>query len=371
MLALKSVTRIPTPSFHCAFTSLCQYQGFTYVAYRQAQSHNPTPPGHIVIQRSTDLDTWEVAATLHTGGDDRDPHLVATDDRLYCLWGTYEPGYDAWVQRLSVQWTALRTYGAWSRDGTAWGPVYPICRPQSWLWSCVADARSQPTRGMLTRIMGREDETSAVDAQREQGLWYGVSYDVGDGVLDHCHTLTLWRGHTPVSWERWANMISPSQTWSDWQPSEPALFWQDAETLGCVVRTEERTLFGQAPRPFVTWTWQELGGVGKAQIHAPAVLAVPGYGWLLAGREYVPGKRKGDKPLTCCTTLWAFDPVKPSVSQPVRLPSRGDCSYPGLVWDSQREEILCSFYSQHERDTTLVGMPHPADVYLARLTVGE
>ena len=364
MLTLKSVTRIAATGMHCAFTSLCQYQGFTYVAYRQAQSHNPTPPGHIVIQRSTDLETWEVAAILRTGGDDRDPHLVATDDRLYCVWGAYTPYYDPWTGRLSALCTDLWTYGAWSVDGTAWGPPYRLCRPGSWLWTCIEDHIPPPEPGLLTRAMGRTAEP-VLDP-----LWYGVSYDVGDGVIDRCHTLTLWHASkSPMLWKRWAMMIDAAKASSDWQPSEPALLWRDADTLGCIVRTEHETLYGEASRPFVAWTWEPLGGLGKAGVHAPAVLAVPGVGWLLAGREYLAGKRRGDKPLVCGTSLWTLDPAQPCVMRILRLPSNGDCSYPGLVWDAERGEVLVSLYSQHERDTTIVGMPHAADVYLARLTV--
>ena len=84
-----------------------------------------------------------------------------------------------------------------------------------------------------------------------------------------------------------------------------------------------------------------------------------------------PNKRRGDKPLTCCTTIWRLDPSKPQVTAPLRLPSAGDCSYPGLVWDAERQEVLIVWYSQHERDTSIVGMPHAADIYLGRLTVEE
>ena len=365
MLLLKSIERIPTPSLHCAFTSICQWRGHTYIAYRQAQSHNPNPPGHIIIQRSHDLQTWEVAAELRTGGDDRDPHLIVTEDRIYTVWGAYTPYYDAWAGRLSATCADLWTYGAWSVDGTAWGPAYRLCRPWSWLWTCVEDRQPTPEPGLLTRAMGRTAEPTPAP------LWYGASYDIGDGTVDRCHSLTFWRGASPLLWERWAIMIDPTKTSSDWQPSEPALFWKDADTLGCIARTEQETLYGEAVRPFVVWTWEPLGGLGEAGIHAPAVLVLQNVGVLVAGREYAAGKRQGDKPLTCCTTIWRLDPGKPQVTAPLRLPSAGDCSYPGLVWDAERQEVLIVWYSQHDRDTTIVGMPHAADIYLGRLTVEE
>ena len=368
MLTLKSVSRIAANGFHLGFTSLCQYEGQTYVAYRQAQSHNIFPPGHVVIQRSVDLETWETAATLRTGGDDRDPHLVATDDHLYCLWGTYVPHFDAWTGRMSLMGTDLWTYGAWAFDGTAWGPPYRLCRAGSWLWSCVEDRPVVAEPGLLTRAMGRTDET-----QKPASTWYGMSYDVGDGVVDRCHTLTIWRGSSPCLWERWSTALDASRSSSDWQPSEPALFWKDAETLGCLVRTEEATLYGEAPRPFVVWNWDSLDVPGKANVHAPAVLEVPGVGWIVAGREYVAGKRKTDKPAVCQTTLWRLrigEQRAARLERLVSLPSSGDCSYPGLVWDNERQEVLVSWYSQHQREPVL-GMPQAADLYLARLTSEE
>jgi hypothetical protein len=41
----------------------------------------------------------------------------------------------------------------------------------------------------------------------------------------------------------------------------------------------------------------------------------------------------------------------------VRLPSGGDCSYPGMVWHGN--ELWISYYSSHEDSTT--------SIYLSRL----
>jgi len=367
VLTLKSLTRLPTPAYHCAFTSLCQYQGSTYIAYRQAVSHNVQPGGHVVIQRSADLDTWEEVATLRTGGDDRDPHLLATADRLFCTWGTYVPLYDAWTGRLSTQVQDIWSYGAASYDGTAWGPAYRIGRPGSWLWHVLAEPRRPAEPGLLTRAMGRTQE-----ARPPAETWYGVSYDVGDGVADRCHTLTLWRGGSPLTWERWATMLDARLQLSDVQPSEPVLFWKDSDTLGCIARTEKCAIYGESPRPFSLWAWRQL----KVAIHAPAIIAVPDIGWIVAGRDYVPGRKPTDKPKRCCTSLWYFDPSAldaipdaPALTPALTLPSSGDCSYPGLAWDAARGELLCSYYSQHEHDDRQIGLPHVAEVYLARLTV--
>ena len=362
MLTLKSVTRIAANGMHNAFTSLCQWQAMTYVAYRQGQTHNTTPPGHIVIQRSVDLETWEIAATLHTGCDDRDPHLVPTAEALYCVWGMYAPMFDPWSRRLTTQGYDICTYGASTEDGTAWGPPYRLCRPGSWLWSMVEEPVQPQKPRLLTRTLGRE-----ADVAPPASLWYGVSYDVGDGAVDRCHTVTLWKGLSPVFWERWATIIDACQRLSDLQPSEPALFWKAPETLACVIRTEENAYYGEAYEPYALWSWQDLG----IAIHAPAVLYVPGMGWIVAGREYVPGKKKTDKPQVCGTSIWRLhcEEATAKVTRLVRLPSEGDCSYPGLVWDEARQEVLISWYSQHEREVGRMRIPVAADVYLARLTV--
>ena len=361
-LTLQSVTRVAATGMHLGFPSLCQYQDMAYIAYRQAQSHSIYPPGHVVIQRSSDLEHWDVAATLRTGGDDRDPKLIATEDDLICIWGTYVPLFDAWTQRLSLSGSDICTYGAFSADGTAWSPPYRLCRPGSWLWTCVqAAAVPAPPPSTLTRAMGRRDP------EPPPAPWYGVSYDVGDGVVDRCHTLTLWRGTGPLLWERWATIVDARDILSDLQPSEPALFWKAPDVLACLIRTEKHAYYGEAPAPHTIWMWRAL----DAAIHAPAVVQVPGLGWVVGGREYVAGKKKTDPPQVCGTALWELecDRDAPTVTRLLRLPSKGDCSYPGMAWDETREELLVLFYSQHERQTTRRSLPHAADIYLARLTI--
>jgi len=47
-----------------------------------------------------------------------------------------------------------------------------------------------------------------------------------------------------------------------------------------------------------------------------------------------------------------------SVKPELILPSGGDCSYPGMVWD--KGKLWVSYYSSHEGAT---------DIYLARIAV--
>ena len=69
--------------------------------------------------------------------------------------------------------------------------------------------------------------------------------------------------------------------------------------------------------------------------------------WLGAGRLY-DGKVR--------TSLFWIDFDSAKISEALALPSGGDTSYPGLVWD--KGELLVSYYSSHEGK---------ANIYLARV----
>ena len=366
-LTLRTCTRIVATGYHCAFSSLTQWRGHTYLAYREAQSHQPAAPGRVVIQRSVDLVTWEPVVTLATGGDDRDPRLIATADALWCAWGTYVPHWQREGTSYATMKYDLLSHVSHTRDGHAWQAPLQVLRPGYWLWSVIE-----------APILAHGKETLRT---------WGAAYHFGDGVSDVDHSIHLWYGDGLGWWRHWVTMLDVGEAWARYGPAEPALGVTGQDRLACVVRLEgEPALLGTAAYPYLAWTWRAL----PCEVHAPALAQVPGLGWVLAGRRKVEpggqaltmddarqrprrtiGTRERATPATYDTALWALDVEAASLRLLRALPSGGDCSYPGLVWDGERQELLCAYYSQHERPTKQTGWPVAADIYLARLAVKD
>ena len=378
-LTLRACTRIVATGYHCAFPSLTQWRGHTYLAYREAQHHQPAAPGRVVLQRSADLATWEPVVTLATGGDDRDPRLLATTDALWCAWGTYVPHWQREGSSYATMKYDLLSHVSQTRDGHAWQAPLQVLRPGYWLWSVL--------------------EAPVTAHGKETLRAWGAAYHFGDGLSDVDHSIHLWFSDGLGWWRHWVTMLDVGEPWARYGPAEPALCVPGPGRLACVVRLEgEPALLGRAAYPYLAWTWRAL----PCEVHAPALARVPGLGWVLAGRRKLEGdartRRRGDAgtggdsgvgsrrrvpasgfvpasplapPATYDTALWALDVEAASLRLLLALPSGGDCSYPGLVWDEARQELLCCYYSQHERPATQTGWPVAADIYLARLGVEE
>jgi len=56
--------------------------GSTWLAFRQATGH-VARDGDIVVLRSNDTSAWQDSIRLDVSGDDRDPQLLPTKDRLF------------------------------------------------------------------------------------------------------------------------------------------------------------------------------------------------------------------------------------------------------------------------------------------------
>ena len=123
--------KVSAPPGHHAFTDLAYFKGHYYLCYRVGTGH-VSMDGVIQIRRSTDMKTWEDCGIVKTIGDDRDPHFVATKDRIYVFFGVWNtahgqgnnpPGRDT-----------VRSHMASSEDGTTWSKVQGVYEPGWWLW---------------------------------------------------------------------------------------------------------------------------------------------------------------------------------------------------------------------------------------------
>ena len=338
---LLDVQRVAATGEHLAFTDLTYWCGHYYLTYRQALSHNPVTPGHLVVQRSLDAVSWDAGVTLHTGGDDRDPHFVCDgDQRLGVMCGTYVCA-DIALRTLhpQVRPQLLLSHVTWSRDGGVWGLPLPQFRWQYWIWSVVTDAA---------------------------GLWRAAAYHSGDAWdATSIHYLASGGG----DWLHAAVIAGPTR-----DLSEPFLWQAGPETLCCLVRHEDDpALLFTSQRPYGTWK----GAFLQVLVHSPVVRVV-GERTFVAGRSRAEDLPRGVADAAYrypkrakyryYTTLWELDGT--TLRHVCTLPSAGDCGYPGLVAHPTDEgTLLLSYYSQHERLPLPTGLPCAADVYVARVRV--
>jgi len=363
--AFVDTQRIIANGLHNAFCGFTRWRDRYWLSYREAQTHDPVTPGVVRIWESPDARSWTPAATLATGGDDRDPHLLGLPDRLLCVWGTQVPrwGYGVLMpQTLPNSVRDLVSHVSLSRDGRVWSTPAQVHRIGYWLWSVLE---------------------AGADG------YVGAAYHGGTGgdrsdifLLDSTDSLN------------WRTPYRPSFTGvPGWDPCEPALARHpETQRLVCAVRVGDWThaQWGVQQTDVRQWVWQSLGEV----LHAPAVCWVAGT-WVVAGRVLrdpltAPRPRRGARrpdPTRAAavsdeavrqqawgrwvTAVGTVDPQTGAWQRQVVLPSGGDTSYPGLWYDAEARELLVVYYSQHDRAADLAQeMPlRPADIYMVRLAV--
>ena len=346
---LIDLAMIANDGLHNAFTSLCQWQGQYYCAWRTAPTHHITPPGHLVIsQRALGNITNEAFRTVLTvpNGDCRDPRLYATPEALYLLCGGYLPAphQHHWhgLSRVSTD-NILQTYWSYTTDGQTWAPLSPTMRPNTWGWSSI---------------------------RRQQG-WLVAGYTMGT-IHDLSGSIVLYAGGdfdnltyigTPY------DGITPEPADAPhYLPCEPVLWQPTPGTIACCVRTE-RGLDSGVTRDLAHWRWSN----STQQLHPSAILETP-HGWLLAAREVITTRsRKGETttPPTWRTALYELPAGHATPRHLLTLPSAGDCGYAGLALGEEKDSVYVSFYSQHLPDNPQHASVLPdANVWLATVTIG-
>jgi len=102
---------------------------------------------------------------------------------------------------------------------------------------------------------------------------------------------------------------------------------------------------GTSKPPYKDWQWRDL----NSRIGGPNMLQLPDGRILAVTRLYNGGTR---------TSLSWLDVANGKLTEVLKLPSRGDTSYAGLVLHN--DLLWISYYSSHEGRTS---------IYLARVTI--
>ena len=323
MCVLEWVRRIYEDGMHCAFTDMAVWGGHYYVCFRRAEQHEVVPCGDVFIIRSEDLEHWEVCGRITTGLDDRDPHLVPDGQRLWVFFGSrsWETTFvDGQVHMVRDGEQSLQSHASFTTDGLTWRTPIPVFEPDHWLWH----------------------------PYRFEDGFYAVSYGERRDAL-------LVRSPDGLDWQEVCDLPI--------QGEEAALARLDNGRLLAAVRAADHepvVHFLEAAPPYARWTrWS-----APHKLEGPALARV-GNRIVAAGRRDDPADPANDRALL--TSLHEVDVAEQKTRRLLDLPSGGDTSYCGLVFEDDHT-LLVSYYSQHEhlgRDD--VFQRRPASIYLARV----
>ena len=207
---------IVADGWHNAFTDLCYWRHMYWLVYRRA-THHASGDGGVVVLRSVDLERWQQVGYLNTAGDDRDPKIIAVNDRLHVYFGSITDWPDGPVQ----------SYLSTSESGTHWSSPAPVYQLGHWLWR----------------------------VRRHKGTFYSPAYSFGAGDTFATSrsepTMDLLRSTDGAHWQEVSRISSPGDG-----AIEGDLLFRPGGELWCVARgqlTPETSYFYIAEPPYREW----------------------------------------------------------------------------------------------------------------------
>jgi len=278
----------------------------------------------VVVIASDELYRWErVGVPVNTTGDDRDPHLIVADDRLYVIVGT--SSWSEAMPEIGKEKRYVRTYCSYTDDGINWSKPQQIYEDHYWVWG-----------------VGYAD-----------GIFYGLAYS-GDGKLADAAThLHLVRSNDALDWEK-VSQVSPDGSEATFRMAEDG-------TMRVAIRDKKETMLSiaTAKPPFEDW---QLTDVDKI-IPAPKLIQVGGQEYII-GHHHLPDSNNPGSYIDRRTSVWRIEDYK--LEHVLDLPSSGDTSYVGVIIQED-ESVLLIYYSQHEVKYSAEHWICPANIYLAQI----
>ena len=298
-----SVARIWDQAPHNAFTDLVRHRDRWWTTFREALEHGASL-GQVRVLASDDGESWESSALVSEDGMDlRDPKLsVMPDGRLMLTMGGSL--YDG------AEYRTRSPRVAFSEDGRTWTEPQKVLAEDHWLWRVTW----------------------------HRGLAYSVS-KLGEGRDPR--RAFLYSSRDGVDWQWITEFFLPDKIWN---ASETTLRFMPDDELIALTRPQ---WIGSSRPPYTDWSWTQI----SASLGGPEFIRLPnGALWASARGRHEDG---GSATVLARMTRTSYEPV-------LRLPSGGDCSYPGMVW--HEDQLWMSYYSSHEGKTS---------IYLARIGFGE
>lgn len=287
---------------HNAFTDLIRFGDQWVCVFREGSGH-VAPDGKIRVIASRDGTNWSsVALIAREHLDLRDPKItMAPDGRLMvCAAAADRPKTP--ITHQSMVW--------FSTDAKTWTDGADIGDKNVWIWR--------------------------VGWNKGQGLALG--YGTGGEQF-----VRLYKTTDGLHFETLVEKFGIDQ-----HPNESAFAFEANGNALCLLRRDGKPgngLLGFAAPPYTKWDWKDIG----AKVGGPQLLRLDD-GRLIAGvRLYDGGARM---------SIVQIDRETGKLTELLKLPSGGDCSYPGMVW--RNNELWVTYYSSHEGKTM---------IYLARVAL--
>ena len=290
-------------STHCAFTSLTEFKGTYYCAFREGFSHifneKGDADGRIHIISSSDGNKWETAAIIAKEGFDlRDPKLSVTPKgELMVLMGC------SLYKNQKLESTS--TLVAFSKNGRKYTTPKQVkvtstaAQDFAWLWRVTW----------------------------HKGTGYGVSYFKA-GDQNKLELLTTKDGQEYKVIKTFDLPDYPNETTVRFAGNDRMLLFVRRES-----GNRSAMLLSSMP-PYTNWEQKELGFF----CGGPDAYVLPDGKTLLGGREtHIPSRPK---------TMIYCDNADGNFHEALILPSLGDNSYPSFL--KVGNEIWITYYSCHE-----------------------
>lgn len=308
---LVSVEKIWDRSKHAAFTDLIKWRGQFYCIFRESDSHYGGINGVLNLLVSSNGIIWELLTTIEQEGWDlRDPKLsVMPDGRLMLLAGGTYINRDK--ERL-----AIRSLVSFSSNGNEWTDFQTVFS-EKWLWR-------------VTWFQGKGYGMVYYYSETENQLspWRLGLYETLDGLEYHLLSIFNIPG----------------------KPSEATIRFLPSKQLVALIRRDgdhgKEAWIGSSFPPYEDWLFSET----STEIGGPNFLILPDETMWAAGRV------TAESPYGIIEKMGLFEMNFNNLIPKLILPSGGDCSYPGMVYDDPY--LWISYYSSHEGH---------ASIYLAKI----
>ena len=314
-----TVKKIWDKAPHNAFTDLIRFEGKFYCTFREADSHavrTPADFGKIRVLVSNDGEDWQSFAHIEKKGFDlRDPNLSITPagKLMLLMAGSQYDGVK--ISSVHCQVSFL------DQKKNSFSDLKPV----------KYDNKVSSDLNWLWRITWVKDKAYGVVYQLEKGTSHMKIY--------------LVESKNGVNY----SLVTPLEV--EGSPNETALNVTPEGKLALLVRREgknEDGMYGESSFPFKKWKWVHTG----FKLGGPKFIFAPGGEMLIGTRTF---SKKGE----WLTGLLVSDTTG-SFRQIFEFPSKGDCSYPGML--IYNDILYFSYYSSHQ------GKP---SIYMAQIPLSQ
>ena len=293
---LVEVRKIWDKAPHNAFTDLVRFKDEWFCVFREGKNH-VSPDGALRVIASKDGKEWRSTALLTSDDSDlRDAKINVTPDGRLMLSGAEAMHDRSKYTHQSLNW--------FSRDGRKWSKSHKVGQHDFWLWRTT---------------------------------WHkGKAFGFGYGTNKKSRSIRLYRSETGSKFD-----VIVKNAFDKGPSNETSIVFLPDETALCLLRRDNlpnTAQLGRSKPPYLEWAWKDLG----VRIGGPHFIRLPDGRFVAAVRRYDGVVR---------TSLHWLDPEEATLTEFLKLPSRGDTSYAGLVWHEGM--LWVSYYSSHEGKTSI------------------